>query len=82
MTAPDHTLISSKTTCTGGRSWPFRRRERVMLRFQRMRSLQKFATVHASVYNLFNSERSLYSRSKFKLTCAAALVERRGLCVK
>lgn len=53
-----------------------------MLRFQRMRSLQKFTTVHASVYNLFNSERSLYSRSKFKLTCAAALVERRGLCVK
>ena len=30
---------------------PFRRRERVMLRFRRMRSLQKFAAVHASVYN-------------------------------
>ncbi|WP_254684588.1 IS6 family transposase ISApr5 (plasmid) [Pseudoseohaeicola sp. NH-UV-7] len=30
---------------------PFRRRERAMLRFQRMRSLQKFASVHASVYN-------------------------------
>ena len=28
---------------------PFRRRERAMLRFRRMGSLQKFATVHASV---------------------------------
>jgi len=26
---------------------PFRRRERAMLRFRRMRSLQKFASVHA-----------------------------------
>ena len=33
---------------------PFRRRERVMLRFRRTRSLQKFAAVHASVYNHFN----------------------------
>ncbi|TDK54052.1 IS6 family transposase, partial [Antarcticimicrobium luteum] len=45
----------------------FRRRERAMLRFRRMRSLQKFSAVHASVYNLFNSERSLTSRSNFKL---------------
>jgi putative transposase len=41
---------------------PFRRRERAMLRFRRMRSLQKFASVHASVTNHFNSERSLSSR--------------------
>ncbi|MDF0604035.1 DDE-type integrase/transposase/recombinase, partial [Psychromarinibacter sp. C21-152] len=45
---------------------PFRRRERAMLRFRRMRSLQKFASVHASVSNHFNSERSLYSRANFK----------------
>ncbi|MBB3067008.1 IS6 family transposase, partial [Limibacillus halophilus] len=38
---------------------PFRRRERAMLRFRQMRSLQQFAAVHASVYNLFNSERAL-----------------------
>ena len=38
---------------------PFRRRERAMLRFRRMRSLQKFVAVHASVYNHFNQERSL-----------------------
>jgi len=29
-----------------------------MLRFRRMRSLQKFAAVHASVSNHFNQERS------------------------
>ena len=50
---------------------PFRRRERAMLRFRRMRSLQKFASVHASIYNLFNSERSLYTRPNFKLNRAA-----------
>ncbi len=35
---------------------PFRRRERAMQRFRRMRSLQKFAAVHSSVYNHFNQE--------------------------
>ena len=59
---------------------PFRRRERAMLRFRRMRSLQKFASVHASVTNHFNQERSLSSRPHFKLNRAAALVEWRGLC--
>ncbi|MEM6891409.1 MAG: IS6 family transposase [Pseudomonadota bacterium] len=59
---------------------PFRRRERAMLRFRRLRSLQKFASVHASIYNLFNSERSLYTRPNFKLNRAAALAEWRGLC--
>jgi putative transposase len=33
---------------------PFRRRERAMQRFRRMRSLQKFASVHASLHNHFN----------------------------
>ena len=59
---------------------PFRRRERAMLRFRRMRSLQMFAAVHASVHNHFNSERSLTSRDNFKLNRAAALAEWRGLC--
>jgi putative transposase len=58
---------------------PFRRRERAMLRFRRMRSLQKFAAVHASVSNHFNQERSLSSRPNFKLNRAAALAEWRGL---
>jgi putative transposase len=59
---------------------PFRRRERAMLRFRRMRTLQKFASVHASVLNHFNSERRLYSRANFKLNRAAALAEWRLLC--
>lgn len=59
---------------------PFRKREGAMLRFRRMRSLQKFASVHASVTNHFNSERSLSSRPPFKANRAAALAEWRGLC--
>lgn len=59
---------------------PFRRRERAMLRFRRLRRLQKFVSVHASVLNLFNSERSLQSRPNFKLNRAAALSEWRQLC--
>ncbi len=58
---------------------PFRRRERAMLRFRRMRSLQKFAAVHSSVHNHFNQERHLYSRDNFKLNRAAALAEWRQL---
>ena len=59
---------------------PFRRRERAMLRFRQMRSLQKFAAVHASVSNHFNQERHLYSRHNYKLHRAAALAEWRLLC--
>ncbi|NBT30708.1 MAG: IS6 family transposase, partial [Rhodobacteraceae bacterium] len=54
---------------------PFRRRERAMLRFRRMRSLQMFVSVHASVTNHFNADRSLSSRSIFKKNRAAALAE-------
>ena len=59
---------------------PFRRRERAMLRFRRMRSLQRFAALHASVSNHFNQERRLSSRRLFKQNRAAALTEWRGLC--
>ncbi len=58
---------------------PFRRRERAMQRFRSMRCLQKFAAVHASVFNHFNQERHLYSRVNFKLNRAAALAEWRQL---
>jgi putative transposase len=58
---------------------PFRRRERAMLRFRRMRSLQKFVSVHSSVHNHFNQERHLYSRCNFKLNRTAALAEWRQL---
>ncbi len=58
---------------------PFRRRERAMLRFRRMRSLQKFVAVHSSIHNHFNQERHLYSRKNFKLNRIAALSEWRQL---
>jgi putative transposase len=48
-----------------------------MLLFQRMRSLQKFASVNASVTNI---EGSLSSRPLFKANRAAALAEWRGIC--
>ncbi|AGI67317.1 hypothetical protein OAN307_c16450 [Octadecabacter antarcticus 307] len=59
---------------------PFRKRERTMLRFRRMRSLQKFVSVEASVHNPFNQERHLSSRDNFKLSRDATLSEWRQLC--
>ena len=58
---------------------PFRRRERALQRFRRMRSSQMFVSVHASVTNHFNLGRSLTSRSNFKLNRTAALAEWRQL---
>jgi putative transposase len=58
---------------------PFRRRERAMLRFRRMRTLQKFASVHASVHNHFPTERHLQNRDHFKQSRAATLAEWRCL---
>ncbi len=58
---------------------PFRRRERTMLRFRRMRSLQKFASVHANVHNLFALERHLVDRVIYKERRSAALAEWQNL---
>jgi putative transposase len=58
---------------------PFRRRERAMAKFRSMGSLQKFASIHASVHNHFNQERHLYNRQIFKLNRSAALNEWRQL---
>ena len=58
---------------------PFRRRERAMLRFRRMKTLQKFASVHANVQNHFNLERHLVDRPTYKLLRSVALAEWRGL---
>ena len=55
---------------------PFRRRERAMLRFRQMKSLQKFASVHANVHNHFNLERHLVNRTTYKTRRSAALAER------
>lgn len=58
---------------------PFRRRERAMQRFRRMKSLQKFASVHASVHNHFSRERHLVSRQVYKERRSAALAEWQSL---
>ena len=50
-----------------------------MLRFRRLRSLQKFASVNASVHNHFNPERALSSRPNYKANRAADLAEWRDL---
>ncbi len=59
---------------------PFRRREYAMLKFRRMRSLQKFVSVHSSVQNHFNQESHIINREIFKLQRDAALAEWRRLC--
>jgi putative transposase len=57
----------------------FRRREWAMLRFWRMRSLQKFAAVYSFVHNHFNQERHIYQRQNFKWNRIAAFSEWRQL---
>ena len=58
---------------------PFRRRERAMLRFRRMKTLQKFASVHANVHNHFSLERHIVDRQTFKERRSAALAEWKSL---
>ena len=45
---------------------PFRRREGAMAKFRDIKTLQKFAAVHASIHNPFNHERHLNRRAIFK----------------
>ena len=58
---------------------PFRRRERAMAKFRDVKTLQKFASVHASLHNHFNQDRHLNRRDIFKQNRSAALAEWRQL---
>ena len=58
---------------------PFRRRERAMLRFRQMKTLQKFASVHASLHNHFNQERHRTDRQTYEERRSAAFAEWRKL---
>ena len=58
---------------------PFRRRERAMLRFRQMKTLQKFASVYASVHNHFSLERHLIDRQTYRQRRSAALAEWQAL---
>ena len=58
---------------------PFRRRECAMAKFRDVRTLQKFAAIHASIHNHFSQERHQIRRDTFKQMRSAALAERRQL---
>jgi putative transposase len=50
-----------------------------MQRFRKMRTLQKFSSVHAQVHNHFSQERHLIDRQCYKLRRSAALAEWRSV---
>ena len=50
-----------------------------MARFRDIKTLQKFAAIHASIHNPFNQDRHLNRREIFKQNRAAALAEWRQL---
>ncbi len=50
-----------------------------MAKFRDVKTLQKFATVHASIYNHFNQDRHLNRRDIFELNRSATLAEWRQL---
>jgi putative transposase len=54
---------------------PFRRRERAMAKFRNVKTLQKFAAIHAPIHNHFNQDRHLNRRDIFKQNRSAALTE-------
>jgi putative transposase len=58
---------------------PFRRREGVMARFRDIKTLQNFASSHASIHNHFNLDRHLDNREIFKKNRSSALAEWRQL---
>ncbi len=51
-----------------------------MSRFLQMQGLQKFAAIHASVFNHFNQDRNFDRRSNFEESRTATLAEWRRLC--
>ena len=52
---------------------PFRRRERAMLRYRQMKSLQKFDSVHGSMHNDLTQERHLVDRQTYNDRRSAAV---------
>ena len=59
----------------------FRRREQAMVRFRRTRFHCRSVEVHSSIQILLNAERTPHCRNNHKANPAAALAERRQICV-
>jgi len=60
----------------------FRRREKATVKFTDIGTLQKFASIHASVHNFFKHERHLNPREIFKKDCVAGLLEWRHFAAR
>ena len=58
---------------------PCRRREGAMAKFRDIKTLQKFAAIHASIHNHFNLDRYLNRRDLFRQNRSAILAEWRQL---
>ena len=59
----DHQEVGRRlNNCAENSHQPFRRRESAMQRFQSVKTLQKFSSVHAQVHNHFNQEPHLVTR--------------------
>jgi hypothetical protein len=69
---------SAKTIAPRIRISLYARRERKMQRFKSARSAQRFLNVHAAVYNTFNLQRHLVSRSTLRIFRAEAASEWRN----
>jgi putative transposase len=54
---------------------PLRRRERALAKVRGIKTLQKFASVHASIHNHLNRDRHINRRDIFKQNRAVALAE-------
>ena len=50
-----------------------------MVRFRDIKTVQKFAAIHASIHNHFNQDRQLNRRDIFKQNRSAVLAEWRQL---
>jgi putative transposase len=50
-----------------------------MVEFREVKTLQKFAAIHATIHNHFNQDRRLNRRKIFKQNRSAALAEWRQL---
>ena len=60
---------------------PVRRRERKMQRFKSPGSAQRFLSIHAAVYNHFNTQRHLVSRKSHRLFRLAAIASWRHVAL-